>query len=130
MAQRPSRILIVDDDLDFLRLIKTFLTGRGHEVIEARDPLAMTSRLSEHPPDLIVLDIQMPIGGAEFAQKLIQNEASFRDIPVLFCSSLPLRQMKERFPEASARRHLQKPIDLREFERTVCELLALPRKSP
>lgn len=127
MSHKLSRIIIVEDDVDFLRLAGKFLRDRGHEVVEARDPLALAPRLSEHAPDLIIMDIQMPLGGADLAQKMLENEPAFAGIPLLFCSSLPLQRMKELFPDKQNRRYIQKPVDFKEFERHVRDLLAAPR---
>lgn len=65
-----ANILVVDDDDNMRRLIRTILERRGHQVSEARDGLEGLARVDETGPDLVVTDLVMPgIGGfALFAE--------------------------------------------------------------
>jgi len=66
-----ANILVVDDDDNMRRLIKTILERRGHQVSEARDGLEGIARFEERLPDLVVTDMQMPgIGGLALISEL------------------------------------------------------------
>jgi len=66
-----ANILIVDDDDNMRRLIKTILERRGHQVSEARDGLEGIARFEERLPDLVVTDMVMPgIGGLALLTEL------------------------------------------------------------
>lgn len=88
-AEAPKgNILVVDDIPDNLRLISTVLSERGHKVRKVIDgQMALrTARIA--PPDLILLDINMPdMDGYEVCQRLKTYEQT-REIPVIFISAL------------------------------------------
>jgi two-component system, chemotaxis family, chemotaxis protein CheY len=66
-----ANILVVDDDDNMRRLIRTILERRGHQVTEARDGLDGLARFDESRADLVVTDMVMPgIGGLAFLAEL------------------------------------------------------------
>jgi two-component system sensor histidine kinase/response regulator len=83
-----GNILIVDDTPDNLRLLSTMLTGQGYEVRSVINGTMALMGVRAEPPDLILLDINMPqMNGYEVCEQLKADEAS-RDIPVIFISAL------------------------------------------
>jgi DNA-binding response OmpR family regulator len=56
-----ARILVVDDEPDILLMLRMSLEDEGHEVFLAPDGMAGLERLAEHHPDLVVLDVMMPV---------------------------------------------------------------------
>lgn len=83
-----KKILIVDDEKEFLRVADWRLVMEGFDVISADNGLLALSMANLNQPDLIMLDLQMPIiGGEETARGLKANQAT-KHIPVLFLSSL------------------------------------------
>ncbi len=80
-------ILIVDDTPDNLRLLSSMLTQQGYEVRSVRSGSAALMGIQSQPPDLILLDINMPgMNGYEVCQQLKQNPST-REIPVMFISA-------------------------------------------
>ena len=58
----PERILVVDDEPNILRLLKTILTNKtGYEVTTTNNPLEVSKLLQEEPYDLVVTDLKMPL---------------------------------------------------------------------
>lgn len=81
-------ILIVDDKPDNLRTLSTMLETRGYHVRKAINGQLALQRVQMAPPDLILLDINMPtINGYEVCEKLKSSEQSC-DIPIIFISAL------------------------------------------
>lgn len=81
------KILVVDDEPDVVMLIATTLRGEGFEVIPAYDGLEALDKVSVQKPDLIILDIMMPMmSGYEVCQQLKANPES-QHIPVVCLSS-------------------------------------------
>jgi PleD family two-component response regulator len=81
-------ILIVDDTLDNLRLLSAMLTAQGYEVRSVPSGSAALMGVQAQPPDLILLDINMPvISGYEVCQRLKANPST-QEIPVIFISAL------------------------------------------
>ncbi|OIN97308.1 hypothetical protein AUJ66_03705 [Candidatus Desantisbacteria bacterium CG1_02_38_46] len=55
-----SRILLVDDDVDFVQMIKSRLEVNGYEIITASNGLEALNKAKENHPDLILLNVMMP----------------------------------------------------------------------
>lgn len=83
-----GNILIVDDTPDNLRLLSTMLAGQGYEVRSVINGAMALMGVRAEPPDLVLLDINMPqMNGYEVCEQLKANHHS-RDIPVIFISAL------------------------------------------
>lgn len=82
-----ARVLVIDDDPDVVRLIVKILSGRGHTVATARDGASALSCAGREPPDVIVLDSDLPkIDGAEVCRKL-KAEPSTSAVPIVMMTS-------------------------------------------
>lgn len=85
---KSSLVLIVDDDNDNLRLTADALSALGVEFAVATNGLEAIERASLEPPDLVLMDVQMPrMDGFEACSRLKAN-ASTSDIPLIFMTSL------------------------------------------
>jgi two-component system, chemotaxis family, chemotaxis protein CheY len=70
-VERPPLILVVDDDPDILDAVCDVLTGEGYRVARARNGREALERVSDERPDLILLDLMMPVmDGLAFARAL------------------------------------------------------------
>lgn len=82
-----ARVLVIDDEPDVVRLIVKVLSGRGHVVQIARDGASALARVKHEPPDVILLDSDLPkIDGAEVCRR-IKNDDVTADIPVVMMTS-------------------------------------------
>ena len=83
-----ARILVVDDELDVVRMVARTLEGRGHAVEVARDGEAALTVIARQPPELLVIDANLPrIDGAEVCRRLRADPAT-RALPiVMMCSA-------------------------------------------
>lgn len=82
-----ARVLVIDDEPDVVRLIVKVLSGRGHVVQVARDGASALARVKHEPPDVILLDSDLPrIDGAEVCRRIKTDEAT-SDIPVVMMTS-------------------------------------------
>ena len=81
-------VLVVDDQLDNLRLLSQLLSERGYSVRAAKTGIEALASIQSALPDLVLLDIRLPdISGYEVCAQLKSSEAT-RDLPVLFLSAL------------------------------------------
>jgi two-component system sensor histidine kinase/response regulator len=88
MTNTLGSILVVDDTLDNLRLLSTILTEQGYKVRKALNGQIALNTARMVPPDLILLDINMPgMNGYEVCQSL-KGEEKTQAIPVIFISAL------------------------------------------
>lgn len=88
MTSFPCEILVVDDTPNNLRLLSQILREAGYEVRSALNSKMAFASVQASPPDLILLDIQMPgLNGYELCQRLRQTPFGM-DIPIIFISAL------------------------------------------
>jgi len=121
-ASRPL-ILVVDDDLEILEVLSDILQSEGYLVDRARHGREALARLDRKRPDLILLDMMMPVmDGREFYQALRLRDD--RDIPLLVLSANRRRVDKEE--TMVARGYLAKPFELGELLRLVKEVVPAP----
>src|SRR5438094_10202252 len=93
---RPRRILIVEDDRDVREMYRQTLLYEGFEVREAVDGWDALRRIDAATPDLIVLDLGLPLVNGEAILRDLATQAPLRDIPVVVVtgSSAPLKDFK------------------------------------
>ncbi len=116
-------VLIVDDEKDMREFVRDVLEGMAFEVCEAGDGAEALCKAREILPDLIVLDIVMPVmTGWEFI-KWIRTSELLKSVPVIIISGS--KKAKEEFrlerPEGCV--FLAKPFTVSEFERNVVKML-------
>ena len=83
-----ARILLVDDEREFIELIEYRLDDRGFEFIEASDGVDALNKAREYLPDLILLDILLPDLDGLSVCEILQRQPSTRQIPVVLMSAL------------------------------------------
>ncbi len=91
METTKKRILIVDDDIDVITLVKAVLTKEGYEVISAMNKNEGLEKLRSEKPDLAILDVMMTTHyeGFELAQEILNNPET-KEIPFLIQSSIDI----------------------------------------
>jgi two-component system alkaline phosphatase synthesis response regulator PhoP len=131
----PRRILIVDDDADYVRSMTSLLESRGYVVASARSGKEGLEKLRADPPDLVVLDVMMEYesSGYEVNQtvKFAPSFEGFHHVPIVMVSSIPLDpatrfHMAGEVDTITPNRYMTKPIDIPRFLANVRELLGEP----
>lgn len=119
-----ARILVVDDDLDSLKLIGLMLQGQGYQIIAAQSGLQALNKALNENPDLILLDIMMPgMDGLEVCRRL-RADPRTADIPVIMFTAKTQVEDKVAGFEAGADEYLTKPIHPAELLTRVEAVLA------
>ncbi len=107
-------ILVVDDDPDILDALSEILEGEGYRVRRARNGREALERLEPVPPQLILLDLMMPVmDGWEFANRLRQEAHDASEVPIIVLSAD--RNVGAKARELGAVGHLSKPFELGEL---------------
>jgi len=83
-----AHILIADDDKITRQLLKTRLLRRGHSVEEAKDGKEAVETAKKDKPDIVVLDITMPVMNGIDALKILKSEESTKGIDVLIATNI------------------------------------------
>lgn len=122
-----ARILVVDDTRANVRLLAGLLDQQGYQVQFALDGKTALNAVEAKPPDLILLDIQMPgIDGYEVCKRLKAHDAT-RDIPVIFISALDGIFNKVKAFEVGGVDYVTKPFQVEEVLARVETHLTLRR---
>lgn len=82
-----NKILVVDDDTNFLRYFKSQIVDRNLEIITLNNPLKLWDFIETLAPELLILDVEMPyIDGIELC-KIIRNDPRYYKLPIIFLTS-------------------------------------------
>lgn len=124
-----EKILIVDDDLDTLRLVGLMLQRQGYQIAAATNGTQGLAKADEEDPDLIVLDVMMPdLDGYEVARRLRQSPKTANTPILMFTAKTQLDDKVTGF-EVGADDYLTKPTHPSELHAHVRALLARSKKS-
>ena len=116
------RILIVDDEGDFIELVKFRLADSGYEFLVANDGVQALSQARLCKPDLILLDILLPDLDGLSVCEILRRQPSTKKIPIIIMSALS-GDVTKRTTIMQAEDFFTKPLDLNRLERRIAELL-------
>lgn len=106
------KVLVVDDEPEILELLQYNFNKKGLEVAIARNGQEGLEMIEQDPPQIIVLDIMMPVmNGIEMCRQLRQHE-QFRNIPILFLSATNDDMLILSAMSAGGNHFVSKPIRL------------------
>jgi len=120
----PEKILIVDDDLDTLKLVGLILQRHGYDIVAANGGLPALQKAAAERPDIILLDLMMPdLDGYEVTRRL-RADTSLAHIPIIMFTAKTMLDDKVAGFEAGADDYLTKPTHPSELIAHVKALLA------
>ena len=123
------KILVIDDEADVRRVVGMLLTQAGYDVIDAEYGLSGYSKALSEKPDLIMLDLMMPVmDGFMVLEKLKQN-SSAREIPVIILTAKIDAESDRRCMRLGAADYIKKPWGPGELEDRVGMALGYPEVS-
>ena len=120
-----SHILIVDDHEQDLYLLKSFLTGNGHQVVEAHNGVEALEVARANPPEVIISDILMPVMDGFSLCHEWTKDALLKKIPFVFYTATYTDPRDEELAlSLGAARFIVKPLEMAEFLSILNHLLA------
>jgi DNA-binding response OmpR family regulator len=122
------RILIVDDEDDFIELLQYKLAGHGYELIVANDGVHALSQARTLKPNLILLDILLPDLDGLSVCEILRRQPATKKIPIIFMSALT-GDVTKRSAAMQADDFFTKPLDLGRLEKRISELLHFEAKT-
>jgi CheY-like chemotaxis protein len=118
-----QQILIVDDEADFIELVKFRLSDLPCEFLVANDGVQALSQARQYKPDLILLDILLPDMDGLSVCEILKRQPATKKIPVIFMSALS-SDVTKRTAVMQAEDFFTKPLDLERLVNRVRDLLS------
>ena len=110
-----AKILIVDDDIDFVESTKISLESKPYEVIVAYEGEEGLKKAREENPDLILLDVIMPVKDGFTAAEQLRKDPEISKIPVIMLTAFSSKRQESSIPVSrgftlEAEEYLEKPV--------------------
>ena len=104
-------ILVVDDEPDIRQVIKRLLRKEGHEVIEASNGREALEIVSYNSPDIILLDVVMPVMDGFKVLRTLRGNPSTEGMPVILLTTLDAAQGAKAARELGVEHYISKPLE-------------------
>ena len=120
MKQKKTKILLVDDDIDFVESTKTILESNAYEVVVAHEGDEALRKAKEEKPDLILLDVIMPIKNGFTAAEQLKKDPQLSKIPTLMLTGFSAKRAGTGIPVSrgftlEAEDYIEKPVSPEEL---------------
>jgi signal transduction histidine kinase len=120
---RSPLILIAEDNQTNIDTISDYLVAKEYRLLIARDGAEAIALTKAHHPDIILMDIQMPVMDGIEAIKQIRLDPNSSDIPIIALTALAMTGDRDRCLAAGANEYLSKPVKLKELAATIQRML-------
>jgi two-component system, cell cycle response regulator DivK len=118
-----KRILVVEDTEDNRRILRDLLLASGYELLEAADGAAGIAMAASERPDLILMDIQLPVLDGYEATRRIKADPALASIPIIAVTSYALAGDEAKTRAAGCDGYIAKPFSPRQLLAKVREFL-------
>ena len=118
-----AKILIVDDEITFIKTAQIRLEAIGYEVISAHDGEEGLEKAEKEKPDLIILDVLMPMMDGYTMLREVRKREEIKDIPVIMCSGKVILKIAENTLKSKVDAYVAKPFDSYVYISKIKELL-------
>ncbi len=120
---RPGTVLLVEDSETNIITINEYLERIGYQVIIARNGQEAISIAEESSPDIILMDIQLPVMDGLEATRQLRNNPRFASTPIIALTALAMPGDRERCLAAGANEYISKPVSLKQLGNAISKLL-------
>jgi two-component system cell cycle response regulator DivK len=121
-----KRILVVEDQEDLRGVLRDLLTGSGYTVAEAADGQAGVEITRSERPDLVLMDIQLPVLDGYEATRQIKTDPNLNATPVIAVSSFAMKGDEEKARAAGCDHYVTKPYSPVQLLRIIRGILGDP----
>ncbi len=118
-----KRILVIEDNRDNMILIGDVLQTLKYSILTAHDGEEGVRKAAAEKPDLILMDISLPVMDGLTATKTIKANPELNHIPIIAVTAHAMIGDRERALEAGCDDYISKPINLRELAKKISQLL-------
>jgi CheY-like chemotaxis protein len=116
-------ILLAEDNEANIATISSYLGAKGYRIMSAKNGQEAIALAKSHQPDLILMDVQMPVMDGLEATKQIRLDPSLVNIPIIALTALAMEGDRDRCLAAGANEYISKPIKLKQLVHLIQDLL-------
>jgi DNA-binding response OmpR family regulator len=125
-----QKILVVDDDPDLLKALRLRLRANEYDITTASDGYSAIASAQKDRPDLIILDLGLPVGDGFVVLDRLQASNPLSSIPVIVLTARDPQNNEDRALKAGAAAFFQKPVDNDELLNVIRVSLPRPQVAP
>ncbi len=114
--ERGCDVIVVDDDADVLRLLTSYLTGKGIRTKGMNTGMGLAEFLARDRPRLVLLDVMMPVSNGYALYDTIKKDAALNGTKVYFISALPERNLAWYVQTNGAAGYITKPFSTADID--------------
>ncbi|MBB4636584.1 response regulator [Longimicrobium terrae] len=123
-AQTRATVVIIEDNLDNRMIYRTILEHYGYEVLEAGDGQSGVQLVRDTLPDVVLMDISIPIIDGHQATRMLKADPVTASIPVMALTAHAMAEDRQRAAEAGCDAYLAKPAEPKQVLAEVQRLIA------
>ena len=123
MSMQIKTVLVVEDSRDTLQVLAESLWRSGYRVVTAINGAEAIDNTRRARPQLIIMDLNMPIMDGLEAARRIHERPELSHIPIVAVTAYDTYGMEEAAREAGCVAYVRKPLDIEQLEKTVASLL-------
>jgi PAS domain S-box-containing protein len=125
--KQPPLVLLAEDNEANIITTSSYLEAMGYQILAARNGQEAIALAKAHQPDIILMDIQMPVMDGLEATRQIRLDLRLADIPIIAMTALAMAGDRDRCIAAGATEYLSKPVKLKELTAHIQKLLLLTK---
>jgi signal transduction histidine kinase len=114
-----QKILLVEDNQANILTIGEYLENHGYEIVIANDGVQAIEKANEINPDIILMDIQMPLMDGIEATRRLRSDVRFASTPIIALTALVMPGDRERCLESGANEYISKPVSPKELRKII-----------
>jgi two-component system cell cycle response regulator DivK len=123
LTKRMKRILIVEDKATSRELLRTVLEQQGYAVDEASDGEEALRKIRAQPPDLVLLDLQIPARNGYDVVREVRKDPRLQSVPVVAVTASAMQGDREKVLAAGFTAYIAKPVSLVQLRHEVNQIL-------
>ena len=121
--ENSKKILIVDDDKDFLKALNIVLEDKGYSIVTATDGAQALELARTESPNLILLDIMLPGMNGFKVCRFLKFDENYKDIPIIIISAKSDQEDKRLGKQMGAELYITKPFENGELLQAIKQLI-------
>lgn len=118
-----TKVLVIEDNPVIIRMNEKLLGSQGYEVIVAKDGEEGISRAKNDKPDVILLDIILPVMHGFEVCKALKKDPATKQIPVIMMTGTGLEEIAKKEPDVDAQGYIAKPYNFKAIDELIKQVL-------